>query len=55
MNNIIQQPLAAQPAPEGLPLLRLGFRPFYVGAALFAVVAMVSWYAIFLGQMAPAS
>ena len=55
MNNSIQQPLAAQPAPEGLPLLRLGFRPFYVGAALFAVVAMVLWYPIFLGQMTPAS
>jgi uncharacterized protein involved in response to NO len=55
MNNSIQQPLAAQPAPEGLPLLRLGFRPFYVGAALFAVVVMVLWYPIFLGQMTPAS
>jgi uncharacterized protein involved in response to NO len=38
-----------------MPFLRLGFRPFYFGAALFAVVAMSLWYAVFLGQLAPAS
>ena len=30
---------AAQPA-TGLPLLRLGFRPFYLGAAAYAAVAV---------------
>lgn len=39
------------PAPRGWPLLRLGFRPFYLGAALFAVLAMPLWIALFLGQV----
>jgi uncharacterized protein involved in response to NO len=51
----MQQPLAAQSTLGGLPFLRLGFRPFYVGASLFAIVAMVSWYSIFLGHLAPVS
>ena len=40
------------PAPptHGWPLLRLGFRPFYLGAAAFACVAMPLWIALFLGQ-----
>ena len=43
----------AQPTthtPPGWPVLRLGFRPFYLGAALFAVLAIPLWVAIFLGQ-----
>jgi uncharacterized protein involved in response to NO len=32
-------------------LLRLGFRPFYLGAALFALLAMPLWVALFLGQV----
>ena len=43
----------AQPAahsPPGWPVLRLGFRPFYLGAALFALLAIPLWVAIFLGQ-----
>jgi uncharacterized protein involved in response to NO len=40
------------PPPAGWPLLRLGFRPFYLGAALFAVLAMPLWIAIYLGQVA---
>jgi uncharacterized protein involved in response to NO len=43
------------PAPAGLPFLRLGFRPFYLGAALAAVVLMALWPAIFLGHLRPAS
>jgi uncharacterized protein involved in response to NO len=34
------------PLPAGWPLLRLGFRPFYLGAALFALVAMPLWIAL---------
>ena len=47
---------AAAPAPHGWPLLRLGFRPFYLGAALFALLAMPLWIALFLGRttLAPA-
>jgi uncharacterized protein involved in response to NO len=43
---------AAAPAPEptGWPLLRLGFRPFYLGAAVFAALAVPLWLALFLGQ-----
>ena len=38
-------------APPGWPLLRLGFRPFYLGAALFALLAVPLWVALFLGQL----
>ena len=39
------------PTPQGLPLLRLGFRPFYLGGALLAAVIVPLWIALFLGQM----
>jgi uncharacterized protein involved in response to NO len=35
--------------PRGLPLLRLGFRPFYLLAALFAATAIPLWAGIVLG------
>lgn len=38
--------------PQGWPLLRLGFRPFYLGAAIFAVVAIPYWIAGLLGVVA---
>lgn len=38
-------------APPGWPLLRLGFRPFYLGAALFALLSIPLWVALFLGQL----
>lgn len=37
--------------PRGWPLLRLGFRPFYLGAAAFACLAVPLWLALFLGQV----
>lgn len=37
--------------PPGWPLLRLGFRPFYLGAALFALLSVPLWVALFLGQL----
>ncbi|MBU4518375.1 MAG: NnrS family protein, partial [Gammaproteobacteria bacterium] len=43
------QPTAA-PQPPGWPLLRLGFRPFYLGAAAFALLSIPLWVALFLGQ-----
>jgi hypothetical protein len=43
--------LAPDPAPAGHPLLRLGFRPFYLGATLFAAVALPVWVALFLGRV----
>lgn len=39
------------PAPRGWPLLRLGFRPFYLGAAAFAVLAVPLWLALLLGRV----
>ena len=42
---------AGVPAAHGLPLLRLGFRPFYLGAAVFAAVAVPFWAAFMLGQV----
>ncbi len=41
---------SAAPQPLGWPLLRLGFRPFYLGAAVFALLAIPLWVALFLGQ-----
>lgn len=41
-------PLAA---PPGWPIFRLGFRPFYLGAALLACVSVPLWVAAFLGQL----
>jgi uncharacterized protein involved in response to NO len=38
----------AEPA-HGMPLLRLGFRPFYLGAAAYAAVAVPLWVAVALG------
>ncbi|MDD5336006.1 MAG: NnrS family protein [Rhodoferax sp.] len=42
---------AAAPPPRGIPLLRLGFRPFYIGGALLAALAVPLWIAMFLGQL----
>ena len=42
---------ASAPLAHGWPLLRLGFRPFYLGAAVFACLAMPLWIAVFLGQV----
>lgn len=42
---------AAAQVPPGLPGLRLGFRPFYLGGALLAAVSVPLWVALFLGQL----
>lgn len=39
------------PAPRGWPLLRLGFRPFYLGAAAFAVASLALWIGLLLGTV----
>ena len=38
-------------ALHGMPLLRLGFRPFYIGAAMLAASIVPLWVAIYLGGM----
>ena len=35
------------------PLWRLGFRPFFLGGALFALLAMAAWVAALNGWLAP--
>ena len=41
----------AATAPRGWPLLRLGFRPFYLGAAAFSMLAIPLWIALLLGSV----
>jgi len=48
---IFEQVKAAAQLPLGLPLLRLGFRPLYVGGALLAALIVPLWVAMFLGQV----
>lgn len=46
---------AAAPEPRaglrGWPVLRLGFRPFYLGTALLACLSVPLWVGLFLGHM----
>lgn len=44
-------PVAPAQALPGWPVLRLGFRPFYLGAAVFGTLAVPLWLALFLGQI----
>ncbi|WP_180126789.1 NnrS family protein [Rhodoferax sp. BLA1] len=41
----------ATPPPKGWPLLRLGFRPFYLGGALVAALMVPLWLFLFLGTL----
>lgn len=54
---IFSEAKAAVQRPPGLPFLRLGFRPFYVGGALLAALIVPLWVAMFLGvwQLSPAA
>lgn len=47
-DGVTQAPSADFPLP-GWPLFRLGFRPFYLGAAAFALLAVPYWIAGLLG------
>lgn len=44
-------PAASPPPPRGWPVLRLGFRPFYLGAAVFGMLAVPLWIALLLGAV----
>jgi uncharacterized protein involved in response to NO len=35
-------------AASGIPLFRLGFRPFFLGAAIFAVLSVLVWMAVYV-------
>lgn len=41
--------------PESIPLLSYGFRPFFLGAALWAIAAMALWIALISGFVSFAS
>ncbi|MGU7780945.1 NnrS family protein [Burkholderia sp. PU8-34] len=41
----ISEPIRASSAPDTLPVLQLGLRPFYLGGALFGSVALAVWLA----------
>ena len=43
---------ASVPGPTGLPLLRLGFRPFYLLAALHALLLVPFWVLVHRGALA---
>ncbi len=45
------RPAIGAPVPTGWPLLRLGFRPFYLGAAVFGALAVPLWIALYLGAL----
>jgi uncharacterized protein involved in response to NO len=44
---------ATGPVPQVWPLWRLGFRPFYLGAAAFAAAAVPLWIGMLLGAWQP--
>ena len=44
----IEQEKAASTPDFGLPVLRLGFRPFFLAAGLFAIISMALWMASYL-------
>jgi len=48
---IFQRIPAQPPAPWGWPLLRLGFRPFYLAGALTAATLVPLWLLVMLGGM----
>lgn len=52
---IFSEVKAAAQMSKGMPLLRLGFRPFYIGGALLAALIVPLWVAMFLGwvQLTP--
>jgi len=45
MLNIEGQVVDAKPEDYGPPILRLGFRPFFLAAGIFAVISMAIWMA----------
>ena len=48
---IFSEVKAAAQALPGWPVLRLGFRPFYIGGALLAALIVPLWVAVFLGYV----
>lgn len=51
MTNPAANKASTAPIPQGMPWLRLAFRPFYLGAALLAALIAPLWVAVFLGAV----
>lgn len=51
MTNPAANMASAPPLPQGMPWLRLAFRPFYLGAALLAALIVPLWVMVFLGAL----
>lgn len=51
----ISPPSPRHASYRGVPWLALGFRPFYLLAAAFGVLAIAAWVAMYLGWWQPAS
>ncbi len=49
IHTIDEAPMSTADNGRGWPVLRLGFRPFYLAAALFAALAIPVWVLVFLG------
>lgn len=47
MLNISGEIVDSEPADYGAPVLRLGFRPFFLAAGVFAIVSMLVWLAAY--------
>lgn len=50
----VPSPSRSRPAKRGLPVLALGFRPFYLLAAAFGALSIAAWVAIYVGAWQPA-
>lgn len=48
MLNINGEIVDSEAADYGLPVLRLGFRPFFLAAGIFAIIAMLVWMASYI-------
>lgn len=48
MLNIEGQIVDSKPADYGLPIFRLGFRPFFLGAGIFSIISMAIWMASYV-------
>lgn len=48
---LLSEAKAAAQLPQGLSLLRLAFRPFYIGGALLAALLVPLWVALFFGAL----
>ena len=49
---VVQIQMRQSTPVNGCALFKLGFRPFFLGAGIFAVISMIWWMNCWLGSMA---